>query len=157
MKILGIDPGVSGGIGYLLGQELAVNDLPVVLIGSTKQIVAPDLARMVRDYDPDVVVVETNAANGGNGSLANFSMALSMGVIFGVVGTLGYPLVRVKPREWQPKVGLGTIKGTAAERKEASRQRALELWPNHEGLNLKKHHNRADAALIAEAYRRSNQ
>jgi crossover junction endodeoxyribonuclease RuvC len=155
--IVGIDPGVSGGLCVLRdGQLHYLGDLPVMSVGSTKQIIPGELAEFFKGWvtPPEAVVVEDNRANGANGSLANYSMGLSMGVILGVLGALSLPLVRVKPNDWKKVVGLGVVKGTATQRKEASRQRALEIWAGDTRLIRKMDHNRADAALIAEAYRR---
>jgi hypothetical protein len=156
-RIVGIDPGTTGAIVILEDGKLVVaRDLPVMSVGSTKQIIPGELADFFTGWvkPPEAVVVEDNRAMGQNGSQSNFSMGLSMGVIYGVLGALSLPLVRVKPLDWKKKMGLGVIKGTATQRKEASRQRALELWPGHPDLQRKMDHDRADAALIAEAYRR---
>ena len=156
MKILGIDPGVTGGWALLDDRDLIeCNDLPVVKIGTANMIEPRQLAAILEVWDPDAIVIEDNKANGGNGSLANFSMGTSMGVIAGVVGTLSHPLVRVRPVDWKRAVGIGSVKGTATVRKEAGRQRAIELWPNNDFFKRKKDHNRAEAALIAEWYRRT--
>jgi len=94
------------------------------------------------------VWVEDNRANGRNGSLANFSMGRGMGLIIATVLLSNCALHRVKPIEWQRGVGLGTVKAT--ERKEASRQRAREMFPElADELKRKRDHNRAEALLIA--------
>jgi hypothetical protein len=130
--------------------------LPVSAIGSTSQISAPLLAVELTATRPDALAIEDNRASGTNGSKANYSMGLSMGVCIGVAGALGIPLIRLRPQEWKATVGIGTVKGTDTVRKEASRLRAIELWPHLAVTTLarKKDHNRADALLIGEAARR---
>jgi len=99
------------------------------------------------------VTLEDNRAVGSNGSLANFSMGRAVGLIVSAVIVTGRALHRVKPQEWQQSVGVSQVK--AAERKEAHRQRARELFPECETeLKRKADHNRADALLIAEYARR---
>lgn len=156
MRILGIDPGVSGAWGLLTPHGASVGDLPVGSIGSTKQISPGLLGALLSALVVDVVVLEDNRANSTNGSKANFSMGLSMGVCLGVVGALDLSLVRLRPQVWKKAVGIGTVKGTAAQRKEASRLRAIEVFPALlvDGLHRKMDHNRAEALLLAEAYRR---
>jgi crossover junction endodeoxyribonuclease RuvC len=57
------------------------------------------------------------------------------------------PLVMVEPASWKKKLRL------PGKNKEASRQRALNLFPRaHELLAKKKHHGRAEAALIVVAH-----
>ena len=156
MRVVGIDPGVTGAIALVQPQKPPeLWDLEVVSIGSTKQISPQGLLEMLVAWgDVDAVVMEDNRSNGNNGALANFSMGMSMGIVTGVAATLYRPFHRVKPREWQAEFGLGNI--ARIDRKNAHRQRARELWPSmDDSLNLVKHHNRADALLIAEWGRRT--
>ena len=155
MRVVGIDPGVTGAIALVQdGHPPEVWDLEVTSIGSTKQISPQGLVDMLAAWgDIDAVVMEDNRSNGSNGALANFSMGLSMGIITGVCAAMNRPFHRVKPREWQTEHGLGGVK--RVDRKNAHRQRARELWPPLDtALSLVKFHNRADALLIAEYGRR---
>ena len=150
MRYAGIDPGVTGAAAYLDDEGLVqVTDLPVGPLG----IDPVALAELLDSWGPDCVIVEDNRAMGSNGSLANFNMGLTMGLILATIQLSRYPLVRVKPQEWQRRVGMATI--PALERKETSRQRAIERWPHlRPELKRKKDHNRAEALWIAEAGRR---
>lgn len=156
MRVIGIDPGVEGAAALIADAGVAVFDLPVAQYGATKQISGPLLTALLVMLEPDQVVIEDNRASpqSRTSGKTNYSMGLSMGVCIGVVGALGIPLDRLSPRTWQRVMGMATV--PAAERKEAARQRAIELWPNlaTEGLTRKKDHNRAEALLIAEAARR---
>lgn len=147
MRIAGIDPGVDGAAALIDTEtaEVAVVDLPQGPNG----IDPVALQELLTDaWGVRSVYLEDNRANGRNGSLANFSMGRCVGLIIGSVMCAGIPLWRVKPVEWQRAVGLGNVK--AAERKEASRMRARELFPELESdLKRKRDHNRAEALLIA--------
>jgi crossover junction endodeoxyribonuclease RuvC len=151
MIVCGIDPGVSGAVAVIdtnIGLADVV-DLPQGPYGLDPVAFAEQLdAWGVRS-----VTLEDNRAMGSNGSLANFSMGRAVGLIIASVLLTSRPLHRVKPQEWQRSVGVTSIK--AAERKEAHRQRARELFPECEAqLKRKADHNRADALLIAEYARR---
>ena len=81
-----------------------------------------------------------------NGSIASFKLGVSYGVCLGVVESLSHPLIKLRPQAWKG------LNGLLRQPKEASRQLAIELWPDKaEHLHLVKHHNRAEAALIARA------
>lgn len=157
MRIVGIDPGVTGAIALVQdhGKPPELWDIEAVSVGGTKQMSPQGLIDILTAWGPvDGVVVEDNRAQGNNGSLANFSMGMSLGIIYGVCATLGRPVHRVKPREWQTTMGLSQVK--RVDRKNAHRQRARELWPEiDDSLKLVRHHNRADALLIAEHGRRT--
>lgn len=155
MRIMGVDPGVTGAWALIVDRQLThVDDLVVTSIGSTNQIDAGEFREVLRWTQPDAVVIEDNRANGVNGSKANYSMGLSMGIILGVATGAGFSIGRVRPVDWQRTVGLSGV--PAAQRKDAHRARARELWPDEaDRFKLKKDHNRADAALIAEHWRRT--
>jgi hypothetical protein len=149
VRVVGIDPGVQGAVAYIADSETIVRDLPTYAVSTTHQIDPLALSEILGAYSPELVVVEDNRAQGRNGSMANFSMGFSMGTILAVVTLLRLPLLRVKPSEWQRGVGLGSVPG--ASRKNASRARAQEMWPNLlPELKRVADHNRAEALLIAE-------
>lgn len=155
-RIMGVDPGVTGGYAVIEGIDtiIEIGDLEVHSIGSTNQIDPYAFDDLLTRIEPNIVVLEDNRAIGINGSKANYSMGLSMGIILGAVaGHGGISLARIRPNEWQAKVALTSV--PAIERKNAHRARARELWPTHAAyFSRQKDHNRADAALIAEGHRR---
>lgn len=149
MRVVGIDPGLSGAVALVNADDIRVVDMPVGPHG----VDPVGLAELLDSWRPNMVFIEDNRAQGGNGSLANWSMGHSMGSIIATVLIGEYPMERFKPQRWQQLVGLGNVK--ASERKEASRQRAREMFPSiRDELQRKKDHNRAEALLIAAAGRR---
>jgi hypothetical protein len=147
MIYCGIDPGVDGAAALIDtdADTAEVVDLPQGPFG-----IDPVALRELLDdaWGVRSVYLEDNRANGRNGSLANFSMGRGVGLIIATVLLSEMALHRVKPVEWQRSVGLSNV--PAAERKEASRQRARELFPQcSEALKRKRDHNRAEALLIA--------
>lgn len=155
MVIVGIDPGVTGAIALLdssgTGGGIAVYDMPTMLRGRTskkQQVNAAELARIVRDCAPDLAVVEqVNAmprvgAKAGMGAASAFNFGHSFGVVCGVLAALGIETHYVTPQVWKKRAGL---KGSD---KEASRMRAVALWPQA-SLARKKDSGRAEALLIA--------
>lgn len=145
MRIVGIDPGLGGAIALLNGGELwAMADMPVL----DKKVQTNPLAEILRGFRPDVVVLEDIHAM-PRGSIASFSLGYTMGVVVATVQGLSLPLVRMRPNEWKKYQGL------IGKQKEASRALAIERWPGFvDSLRRKKDCDRAEAALIADAYRR---
>lgn len=145
MRIVGIDPGLGGAIALLNGGELwAMADMPVL----DKKVQTNPLAEILRGFHPDVVVLEDIHAM-PRGSIASFSLGYTMGVVVATVQGLSLPLVRMRPNEWKKYQGL------IGKEKEASRALAIERWPSFiDSLRRKKDCDRAEAALIADAYRR---
>jgi crossover junction endodeoxyribonuclease RuvC len=144
MKIVGIDPGLTGAIAWISnGRAGGVVDMPV----GDKTVDAAALADILRAINPDVVVIEKTQAMPKNGSIASFSLGSSTGTAVGVATTLGHPVVRLRPGDWKKASGL------TGKDKEASRFLARELFPymGHV-LTRKKDADRAEALLIARAY-----
>mgnify|MGYP001603293755 CR=1 FL=1 len=87
----------------------------------------------------------------GWGALPNFQLGLGYGLWWGIVLSLGFRLERVAPIAWRSIMLRGLPAG-----KESGRLRACELFPAYaDNLRLKKHHGRADSALLAEYGRRA--
>ena len=160
-RIVGIDPGVSGAVALLEdGGFVAVEDLPTIVRSksakSTKRMInGAELARIIREWSPNVAIIElVNAMppKGSRrcpacnmspyGSAAAFNFGESSGVIRGVVAALGIAAHYVTPQVWKRRA---TLSGSD---KEASRMLAVTLWPEAP-LGRKKDQGRAEALLIA--------
>lgn len=152
--IIGVDPGVTGAIALMngAGDLIQVWDMPV----HDSRVDGAEVARIIgAGPDPSfqtlTCVVENTQPMPKNGSVPSFKLGLATGVVLGCIQTLRHPLVRVRPQDWKKTMGL------IRKDKDASRGLARELWPHMaDEFKLKKHDGRAEAALIAEAYRRTN-
>lgn len=105
------------------------------------------LAAHIGLAQPDVVVVEKVHSMPGQGVHSVFSFGKSYGILIGVATGLSHPLVKITPQKWKQANGL------IGKDKDASRQLAMELWPQHaDRFKRKMDDGRAEAALIARAY-----
>ncbi|MFM6207166.1 hypothetical protein, partial [Planktothrix sp.] len=107
---------------------------------------ASELRRLI---PPDsIIILESVHAMPGQGVSSMFSFGLGYGVWLGIVAALNVPIEFVTPQAWKKYYSLGPDK-------EASRVKALQLFPSQASeLKLKKHHGRAEALLLAEYLRR---
>jgi hypothetical protein len=140
LPIAAFDPGLSGALA-ILGDfnEIHLHDLPQ----ANSELDPAALARLLRTYAPRRAVIELVHAMPGQGVTSMFKFGRSYGTVLGVLGALSIPTIRVRPQTWKHHFGL------LRQPKDASRALALRLYPDLEGLNLKKHHGRADALLLA--------
>lgn len=146
MLIVGIDPGASGAI-VLLENNVPIEwmIMPTYQVGSAKRVNAAELADFMNMAKyPDHVYVEQVGAMPGQGVTSMFNFGHSCGTVMGVLGALGLPHTMVTPQKWKKAAGLiGTDK-------DASRARAIQLWPTWRDLDTKARGQAyADAALIA--------
>jgi crossover junction endodeoxyribonuclease RuvC len=141
MRILGIDPGLSGAYALLTNATAIVDDLPVV----SKTIDAAEFYRIVQALKPDVAVVERVGVMPGNGAVSMFNFGQSVGSIHAVLACAGVPMKLVTPAYWKKHFNLSSDK-------ERSRQLAIQQYPMTTGLSRKKDDGRAEALLLARFY-----
>ena len=149
MKHIGIDPGLSGAIAVLTDDTLQIHDMPVMTVDrngkAKRQVSANELAELLNLYaGKDChVYVERVSAMAGQGVTSVFSFGRSFGMIEGILAALKMPVTFVAPATWTRAIG-------RSPGKDASRARAMELFPNYEYFFKRvKDDGRADAALIA--------
>ena len=147
--ILGIDPGISGAVAfyYPLTDIIDAQDVPLISrlkAKASQEIDAVTLTKMIRSLMPiTAAFVESVHSMPKQGVASSFVFGESFGVIKGVLAALEIPVYFVSPQRWKKFYGISADK-------EAARALAIRLWPQHsEMFKLKKHHGRAEAALIA--------
>ena len=139
--IMGIDPGVSGAVAFYFPDyptRISVYDVPSV----GKEINAPALAQLIKQYKPTICYIESVNAMPKQGVTSSFNFGQAYGCVRGVVAAAGVPTVLVTPRKWKAFFALDSDK-------EKSRRLAIMKWPNGGHFNRKKDDGRAEAALIA--------
>ena len=154
MKIIGIDPGLSGGIAILEDNVIKVLfDMPVMSDGkkNKRQLNSALLVRLIKDNIKDtedtVMVVEQVNAMPGQGVTSMFNFGQTFGAIKGICAALGLPIFLVRPAKWKKHFEL------INSSKDASRTKAIEMYPSiSEQLSKKKDVNKSDAILIARYY-----
>ncbi len=147
MIIVGIDPGIGGGIAVLDTEKqiLCATAMPVTTNKKTKKS-EYDIARiagLLARNRPDKIALESVHAMPKQGVTSMFTFGKGYGILLGIIGTLGIPLTLVTPRVWKRKYTLGSDKNL-------SRERASEIFPRcSQFWKLKKHDGLAEAALLA--------
>lgn len=150
MKIVGIDPGKSGGISYCdeTGKVVETVTMPTYEVDGKDKIDFKAVAAILKKHNPDKVYIENVHAMPGQGVTSMFNFGFSTGGLHGVCGALNITVEIVNPRTWQKK-----LMGDAKHEKEDTINFCLKNWPE---LNLfatkrsKKHHDgMADACAIA--------
>ena len=154
---VGIDPGSTGAVAVLGidGRLTEVVDLP----NAGPEPVAMDLAALLEAIgrsDELFLGVEMPFAVSSQASASALTQGIGVGVILGVVGTLGLRHERVKPADWKRGLGLPMGKGlTSTVKKRNSRIHAARLWPDMAfRWERASQDGRAEAALIGEYTRR---
>ena len=154
MRIIGIDPGLSGAIAILDDNKIKeLFDMPVMPDGkkNKRQLNSALLVKLIKDniknLEDTVMVVEQVNAMPGQGVTSMFNFGQTFGAIKGICAALGLPIFFVRPAKWKKHFEL------INSSKDASRTKAIEMYPSiSEQLSKKKDVNKSDAILIARYY-----
>ena len=93
------------------------------------------------------VIIEQVSAMPGQGVTSMFNFGQSYGILKGICSAMQLPMYFVRPAKWKKYFGL------INSEKDASRTRAIEMFPYFSSqLSKKKDSNKADAILIASFY-----
>ena len=154
MKVLGIDPGLTGAIAILEGKNvLKIFDMPTMAEGkkNKKQLNSAQLVNIIKENvtnaDEAAVIVEQVNAMPGQGVTSMFNFGQTFGAIKGICAALNLPIFFVRPSKWKKHYEL------INSSKDASRTKAIEMYPSLSNqLAKKKDVNKSDAILIARYY-----
>ena len=154
MKIIGIDPGLSGAIAILEDKKvLSIFDMPVMAEGkkNKRQLNSARLVDIIKENikvnDDIAVVVEQVNAMPGQGVTSMFNFGQTFGAIKGVCAALKLPIFFVRPSKWKKHFDL------LNSSKDSSRTKVIEMYPALSNqLTKKKDVNKSDAILIARFY-----
>ena len=154
MKIIGIDPGLSGAIAVMHDKKVInMYDMPVMAEGkkNKRQLNSSQLVNIIKENinedEETIVVVEQVNAMPGQGVTSMFNFGQTFGAIKGVCAALKLPIFFVRPSKWKKHFEL------INSSKDASRTKVIEMYPTLSSQLAKKRDvNKSDAVLIAKFY-----
>lgn len=154
MKVLGIDPGKSGGLAIYEDRSSPVAT-PMPITGKEIDFfgIISWAREMITDWTAedaiDFAVIEKVGAMPGQGVVSMFSFGFSTGGMHGLMAGLGIPRRIVHPRTWKTLVLAGTAKD-----KDAAVSHVVKAYPKTNILatskSRKPHLGMVDAICIAE-------
>lgn len=155
--VLGIDPGLHGGLAVLTrdGDPVDLKPMPVVGGEVDGNALAVYLLGIGVKHTPAMVAMEKVGARPGQGVCSMFTFGVGYGMVRGILTTLGIPHELVTPKKWQAHVVGGT------DGPDPKAKALLYVTRRFPGLNLKAttrsrkpHDGLVDAVCLAEYARR---
>ena len=150
MRILGVDPGVRGGLAIVSIENSAAPilidaiDIPTIGVGAKERVDTLTVRIFIARHQPHHALIERGQAMPKQGSSSGFKYGRACGALEAVLACCEIPTAIVEPSAWKK---FHQLRGSD---KEASRQRAIQLFPGaHALLARKRDHGRSEAALIA--------
>jgi crossover junction endodeoxyribonuclease RuvC len=150
VKVLGIDPGVRGGLAIVeidngaAPRVIDAIDIPVTGVGAKERVDVLAIRTWIQAHTPDHAAIERAQAMPKQGASSGFKYGRAVGALEAVLACCEIPMTIIEPTAWKK---FHQLRGSD---KEAGRQRALQLFPAaHALFARKKDHGRGEAALIA--------
>ena len=155
MRIIGIDPGLSGGIAILDDLKIFdIYDMPIMSEGkkNKNQLNSAQLVNIIKKNiipsGDTFLIVEQVSAMPGQWVTSMFNFGQTFGSIKGICAALNLPIFFVRPAKWKKHFDL------INSSKDASRTKVIEMYPSISSrFSRKKDVNKADAILIARYFR----
>lgn len=149
--ILGIDPGLTGGVSGIdsrSGELLFCHPLPIQIFQLSTQkktISARTLFEILKPYQhkTTAVLIEEVSAAPNQGVVSMFNFGMGYGMVLGVLSSLDFRIVKVRPSIWKSALNLSSDK-------KRSLTAAAKLWPSYKHIwSVNKNDGLAESALIA--------
>jgi crossover junction endodeoxyribonuclease RuvC len=149
-RILGIDPGVRGGLAIVeinngvAPRMIDAIDIPVTGVGAKERVDVLAIRTWILTHKRDHAMIERAQAMPKQGASSGFKYGRATGALEAVIACCEIPMTVIEPAAWKKAHHL------RGGDKEGGRQRALQLFPAaHALLARKKDHGRSDAILVA--------
>lgn len=158
MIVIGIDPGLTGAVAVMDHNGVrAVFDIPTMPVPGAgpkalvkNKVDGRALCQLLLKHcpadenKPRVFLEKVSTMGGANNAVqTQGSLMRSLGAIETVIECLKWPLEQVAPQTWKRLYGLGSDKAAALNKARELHEEAAA------DLTLAKHHNRAEAILLA--------
>lgn len=108
----GFDPGLKGGFA-IVGEKAEIlfqSPMPVIKLSGKSSIDFRKISSILKDYDPDLTVIERVHSMPGQGVSSTFTFGMGFGGLIGVCSALDYSFMLALPGEWQSKILQGIDK-----------------------------------------------
>lgn len=96
-RIVAIDPGKDGGLAF----RMTNGNVVVYPMPGLASVDEHELFRILQQYEPEVAVMESVGAIPMASAKTSFSFGYNVGLIRGILGSLGCPVEVVLPKKWQ--------------------------------------------------------
>jgi crossover junction endodeoxyribonuclease RuvC len=125
MKVIGIDPGVLGGLVVLeWGTPIACEPMPII----QNLIDGAAVAAFIAFHDPDLVGLERAQAMPDQGVVSMFNYGVGYGTILGILQGMKIKHRTIRPQEWQ-KWAFSQLRVKREDPKGAALAVAKALYP----------------------------
>lgn len=149
MSILAIDPGLENGVAVVDENRnlLLTTEIQVIGEGAGRRLQLYSFNDIIKQFHVTQAVIEDVSSMPHDAKPGLFKFGRAAGALEGALMALRVPTEPVRPPIWKRDMKL------LEKSKEDVRALAIQTWPDMEHhFALKKHHNRAEAAMLGLWY-----
>lgn len=143
MRVCGIDPGLTGGITFIEGDEVSAYRTPVVTVQKKKILNLVRIVDYLKLFNPDMVYIEKQQSMPRQGVASTFKTGLNYGLYLGLFVALDLKYKEVRAAKWKKDLNVSSDKDLARARASYLLPQASTSW------ELKCEDGVAESALIA--------
>ena len=143
MRVCGIDPGLTGGITFIEGNEVSAYRTPVVTVQKKKILNLVRIVDYLKLFNPDMVYIEKQQSMPRQGVASTFKTGLNYGLYLGLFVALDLKYTEVRAVKWKKDLNVSSDKDLARARASYLLPQASTSW------ELKCEDGVAESALIA--------
>ncbi len=143
MRVCGIDPGLTGGITFIEGDEVSAYRIPVVTVKKKKILNLVRIVDYLKLFNPDMVYIEKQQSMPRQGVASTFKTGLNYGLYLGLFVALDLKYEEVRAAKWKKDLNVSSDKDLARARASYLLPQASTSW------ELKCEDGVAESALIA--------
>ena len=140
---IGIDPGKSGGICFLMDDEIKTFKCPATTHDMAEELI------LAKDIRKCTAIVEKVHSFPGQGVASTFNFGYNYGVWLGILSALHIPYQLCLPRKWMKFYG--SMPKEKKDRKNHLKQLAQQMYPDHKVTLYN-----ADAILLANYLKKTD-
>jgi crossover junction endodeoxyribonuclease RuvC len=116
--VMGVDPGVTGGLAFVSASRIEAFDIPVV----AGEVDVDELVRVIQRFTPTLAVVEKAGAMPKQWVASTFKYGVAYGALRAALVACNVPTHLVAASKWKRFYGLDSDK-------EKARAMAVRMWP----------------------------
>ena len=140
---IGIDPGKSGGICFLMDDDIKSFKCPATTHDMAEELI------LAKDIRKCTAIVEKVWSFPGQGSVSTFNFGYNYGVWQGILSALHIQYKLVIPNKWMKYYGVPKME--KKDRKNYLKQLAQQMYPDHKVTLYN-----ADAILLANYLKKTH-
>lgn len=149
ITVVGIDPGLEGGIACLVDGEIVKTvKMPIISTKLGRRVSAPKFRDIIQEMNPSVIIIEEPQVRPGENILSHLTIGVNFGILFATVSLMPVTLITLPAVVWTRAIH-SLITGSKEWETHPSKMKSLKTFRKLYPKSPLIHDGMIDAVLIA--------